>query len=108
MRWTKQVERRVGNWEQPQREKWKKLVKSNLESQGGSDSIEFLREKVKQDLAIRKEEVQRKEREEERHGQLQEQFILAQQQQQQHQMQMLNMMQQQNRAIIELMEKFTK
>ena len=77
-------------------------MKSNLESQGGSDSIEFLREKVKQDLAIRKE------REEERHGQLQEQFILAQQQQQQHQMQMLNMMQQQNRAIIELMEKFTK
>ena len=48
-----------------------------------------------------------KEREEERHARLQEKFLLAQQQHKQHQMQMLTMMQQQNRAIIELMEKFT-
>ena len=82
-------------------------VKTRKSRRYGSDTIEFLREKVKQDLAIRKEEVQRKEREEERHGRLQEQFILAQQQQQQNQIQMLNMMQQQNRAIIELMGKFT-
>ena len=82
-------------------------VKPRKSRRYGSDTIEFLREKAKQDLAIRKEEVQRKEREEERHGRLQEQFLLAQQQQQQHQMQMLNMMQQQNRAIIELMGKFT-
>ncbi|XP_068738447.1 uncharacterized protein [Montipora capricornis] len=82
-------------------------VKPRKSRRYGSDTIEFLREKAKQDLAIRKEEVQRKVREEERHGRLQEQFLLAQQQQQQHQMQMLNMMQQQNRAIIELMGKFT-
>ena len=82
-------------------------VKPRKSRRYGSDTIEFLREKVKQDLAVRKEEVQRKEREEERHGRLQEQFILAQQQQQQNQIQMLNMMQQQNRAIIELMGKFT-
>ena len=73
-------------------------VKPSKSRRYGSDTIEFLREKVRQDLAIRKEEVQRKEREE-RHGRLQEQFLLAQQQQQQYQMQMLNMMQQQNRAI---------
>ena len=82
-------------------------VKPRKSRRYGSDTIEFLREKAKQDLAIRKEEVQRKEREEERHGRLQEQFLRSQQQQQQHQMQMLNMMQQQNRAIIELMEKCT-
>ena len=82
-------------------------VKPRKSRRYGSDTIEFLREKVKQDLSIRKEEVQRKEREGERNSRLQEQFILAQQQQQQHQMQMLNMMQQQNRAIIELMGKFT-
>ena len=88
----KYKERCVRNCEKAQREKWKKrLLKSNPESQ-----------KVKQDLLIKKEEVKRKGREEERHDQLQEQFILAQQQQQ-----MLNMMQQQNRAIIELMGKFT-
>ena len=62
-------------------------VKPRKSRRYGSDTIEFLREKAKQDLAIRKEEVQRKEREEERHGRLQEQFLLAQQQQQQHQMQ---------------------
>ena len=63
---------------------------------------------MKQDLAIRKEEVRPNEREEKRHGRLQELFLLAQQQQQQHQMQMLNMMQQQKTAIIKpLMGKFT-
>ena len=61
-------------------------VKPRKSRRYGSDTIEFLHEKVKQDLAIRKEEVQRKEREEERHVRLQEQFILAQQQQRQHQM----------------------
>ena len=82
-------------------------VKPRKSRRYGSDTIEFLREKAKQDLAVRQEEVQRKEREEECHARLQDKFLLAQQQQQQHQMQMLNMMQQQNRAIIELMAKFT-
>ena len=72
-----------------------------------SNTIELLREKAKQDLAVRQEEVQPKEREEERHAWLQEQFLLKKQQQQQNQMQMLNMMQQQNRAIMELVAKFT-
>ena len=45
-------------------------VKPRKSRRYGSDTIEFLREKAKQDLAIRKEEVQRKEREEERHGRL--------------------------------------
>ena len=71
-------------------------VKPRKSRRYGSDTIEFLREKAKQDLVVRQEEVRRKEREEERHARLQEQFLLAQQQQQQHQMQMLNMMQQQN------------
>ena len=82
-------------------------VKPRKSRRYGSDTIEFLREKVKQDLAVRQEEVRRKEREEEPDARLQEKFLLAQQQQQQHQMQMLNMMQQLNRAIIELMAKFT-
>ena len=54
---SKYKERCVRNCEKPQRENWKKrLLKSNPESQ-----------KVKQDLVIKKEEVKRKEREEERH-----------------------------------------
>ena len=46
-------------------------VKARKSRRYGSDTIEFRREKVKQDLVIRKEEVERKEREEERHGRLQ-------------------------------------
>ena len=83
------------------------VVKPRKSRRYGSDTIEYLREKAKQDLVVRQEEVRRKEREEERHARLQEKFLLAQQQHKQHQMQMLTMMQQQNRAIIELMEKFT-
>ena len=95
---------KLGETSKRKMEKEASEVKTRKSRRYGSDTIEFLLEKVKQDLAIRKEEVQRKEREEERHVRLQEQFILAQQQQRQHQMQMRNMMQQQNRAIIELME----
>ena len=74
----------------------------------GSDTIEFLREKAKQDLAARQEELKCKEREQERQTQLQEQFAQAQQQQQQQQMLMLNMMQQQNKAVLELMAKLSQ
>ena len=68
--------------------------KSKKSRRYGSDTlIEFLREKAKQDLAVKQEEQQRKEREHERQVQLQEQFLLAQQQQQHQQVRMLNMMQ---------------
>jgi len=74
----------------------------------GSDTIEFLREKAKQDRAARQEELKCKEKEQERQTQLQEQVAQSQQQQQQQQMLMINMMQQQNKAVLELMAKLSQ
>lgn len=80
-------------------------TKPKKSRRGGSDTIDFLREKAKLDLAFKQEERKCKQQEQERQSQLYGQVLTTQQQQQQQQTQMMHMMQQQSQAMLTLMAK---